>query len=328
MTWDCTKWATKEDPARQSDFGNLIGPYGCPRKFKYTKDGVDRDPFSVPWRRTMGTAVHHAIEVTLKSGHPPTHEEYTYMVLEGLEAERGNKPIDWKDARAELEVDKGARMAAAVVDDMAERAEEIVLTESSFTTCIGGFWFRGTLDILYRDRGGRLVLADWKTGAKAISKIVRDHGYQLGIYAHAVAFGEFEDGKRVSAHPDKMYIVQTQDMLAYTKGSRKKIWTQEEAEHWGVPMGGVAYPKPGDQKGPAWYEGQFSLERLKRLELSCSRMVQMVRNGHFPDSMSEKCGGCGFRPQCFTEGLSMGGDEQDRANDSLEGIDLSGLDDI
>ncbi len=98
---------------------------------------------------------------------------------------------DWEAARAEaaevLAVFAGSPAAAAL------RECEIVSREAPFVAAVADRASRGSIDILYRDKKGRLWVADYKTGREADDKKLRErYTPQARAYVRAVeqALGE------------------------------------------------------------------------------------------------------------------------------------------
>jgi ATP-dependent helicase/nuclease subunit A len=98
------------------------------------------------------------------------------------------KLAGWKTpvtADARDEVDGVLRLFAA--SPLAERLTTVAILgrEVPLLLAEGGKRWRGTIDLLYRDRGGVIVVVDYKTDASDEGAVLR-HGEQLGVYVRAV----------------------------------------------------------------------------------------------------------------------------------------------
>jgi hypothetical protein len=304
-TWNHKLFATEPDPCRQSDLANLCGPYGCPKKFNYMKlrgEVTEPDTRPVNWPRPMGTAIHEVIAFCLRQNLTGlSRDRFPDMILGELERELAGQPIDWQKTSQEAELASGSWQVHEALADIRTRARDLLLIEGEFLTKIGQFFFRGTIDLVFRDHAGRVVLLDWKTGGRPMHPVVRDHGYQLGIYAHALKHGTFR-GATVGLYPDDLYIVQTQEMVPYVKASRRTVWDASEAADLGVEVGTQCSFQPGQRRGPAWYRSNRTEADTSKLLESVSIAIRGVRRGTFYENISDRCAGCDFKVECLHGG--------------------------
>lgn len=227
-TWDYRRFGTSADPIRQSALGAFASQDGCGRRYRYERDaqaaGIERDRATVHWRSTMGTAVHRVIERALcrepmvsavLEGRLPSPQRVDEVLAEELVRAAEGRPIDWGDASEHLERVTGRWMAMGAMRTVAERAQRIVAVEAPFVVELDGYSMSGTIDLAYEPRGvapgSAIAMADWKTGERRPHQVVLDHGYQTGIYSHALAHGALwlgtEREMRIGLHPEAIHIV-------------------------------------------------------------------------------------------------------------------------
>lgn len=370
MAWDHRSYGSKSDPIRQSDLGAIAAAYSCPKQFAYRKGDTGRGPSSRAYgAQVIGTAVHEVIHRVLGQYQPddglpevPADEHLERAIRQEILREAAGRDIVWS-ARATLdsEVANALVMTRGALEHLRDHAARILVHEASFAVRIetkGGrdpYWLTGTIDMVYVDREGRLILADWKTGARVPSPIVMDHGYQLAIYAHALAEGVFfdakdreqvdtqlggdnwdtwaeEHGQRIGEYPDALYLVYLRDYLTYEKNGPKTgraVKRVEEAEYYGVQVGDKIVSQKGDRKGPAWYRSKRTPEDVARLKVSLTTIVGTIRLGRFVEHLGEPCEKCPYTSQCLTQGYAaVEGDAAREMERALKGIDTDGLEDL
>lgn len=226
--WDYRRFGSAADPIRQSALGAFASQDGCGRRYRYERDaeaaGIERDRATAHWRSTMGTAVHRVIERALcrepmvsavLEGRLPSPPRVDEVLAEELVRAAEGRPIDWGDASEHFERVTGRWMAMGALRTVAERAQRIVAVEAPFLVELDGYSMSGTIDLAYEPRGAEpgsaIAMADWKTGERRPHQVVLDHGYQTGIYSHALAHGALWPGTeremRIGLHPEAIHIV-------------------------------------------------------------------------------------------------------------------------
>lgn len=235
MTWDHRKYGTALDPVRQSDLSDLAGKYGCPAKFARRKRAAEQVRKSVPWRMAFGTAVHGAMEMALDET-MPDGAQLGAVYDHALRNVDGGLPVDWYDQDPAPVRDQGITMIRGALADLERRGVKPVESEAQFTASLAGYAKTGTIDLIYRrpiaDVG--IGFLDWKTGQMKPSQIDLDYGYQLGMYAHAVEFGDFDPFEESDGNPsygeapEEIAIVHLRDYLPYAKRTTITIDRPEE----------------------------------------------------------------------------------------------------
>ena len=133
--------------------------------------------------------------------------------------------------RAELEREAGEILRAFLSGGLAERfarverigAEVPLLVHDERADCA----YRGSVDLLYRDANGELVVADFKTDRTAERDELRaSYGSQLAVYADAV-----------------------QQALGLPQRPRTELWLLRSGEI--VPLDGPPPDPPGGDRGPS-----------------------------------------------------------------------------
>ena len=376
MGWDHRQYGSAADPIHQSDLNDISSAYGCSKRFQLRKEaeaiGVDPEWETTGAKRCLGTAVHEALRLYL-TGEPgrrvlagvmPRDEAIDHVVRREFEAAVGELDVRWKNASPEAEFRAAVHMVRGVLRDMAVRASEIALCEAPFRVIVEAgakeYVLEGTVDLVYRAReSGALVLTDWKSGDQKLPQVILDHGYQLGIYSHALAEGTFfpgtEDELRIGQFPDEMYVAHLRDFVPYSKVTEKVIARPEEAAFFGVeigtkvsvaPAGGRPAPKlrkdgtpykkrerktyvvevDRDQRGPVWYAARRTEQDIARLKHSLRKLVGGVRLGVLYENISEQCDRCVFKARCLNDGYGVAGDERKALEQMLGEMELDGLD--
>jgi superfamily I DNA/RNA helicase/RecB family exonuclease len=152
----------------------------CPLRWVLGAVGAEASPDTT---RTVGTAVHD-IAQRVAEGLPPSDAPAALAAeLDQLDLGPG-----WSDQRqrqaAQDMLDRFLRWHAA-------NGRELVGAEVDFDVTVGRARIKGQVDRLERDREGRLVVVDLKTGRTA-AKNTEEHG-QLAAYQVAIAAGGFGD---------------------------------------------------------------------------------------------------------------------------------------
>lgn len=260
-TWRHQSYGSEEDPIRQSDLSDLAGDYGCAKRFEFRKraeaEGIAAQFERAAGKTVKGTAVHETLKAYLSGAHGvrvlagevPRPEAvravYDRELQKAATTSDGRLlPIEWYGDDPEKMAAECVTMVHGVLADMPARASKIVAVEAPFLAQIGKYWLKGTIDVAYRPRAApeTLGLLDWKTGEQRLSQIILDHGYQTGIYAHALHTGVLfpNDENRAfapAAFPSEIFIVHLRDYLPYTKRQSKTIDRPEEVEFFGYPKG-------------------------------------------------------------------------------------------
>jgi superfamily I DNA/RNA helicase/RecB family exonuclease len=156
----------------------------CPLRWVLGAVGAEASPDTT---RTVGSAV-HAVAQQVAEGLPPADAPAVLAAeLDQLDLGPG-----WSDQRqrvsAQEMLDKFLRWHAA-------NGRELLAAEADFDVTVGRVRIKGQVDRLERDREGRLVVVDLKTG-KTAAKNTEEHG-QLAAYQVAIAAGGFGDHGRV-----------------------------------------------------------------------------------------------------------------------------------
>lgn len=350
MIWDFKKYGSVDDPIRQSDLNELASSYSCPKRFAFKKDeqfgGEAKGRERAYGTACIGTGVHETnaryLDPTksacarILAGELPSEEAVRRVLEEEVEKAAEGLPIEWKASR-DTEIAAGVAMVLGALRGTSERASEVVLVEAPFLVEIKiaakSYWLTGTVDLVYRPRENPfgLGLADWKTGQTRPSEIVLDHGYQLGIYAHALADGVFFPGTerevRLEQFPDELHIVHLRDYVPYAKAGSKKPTHRDELAHYGIEPGDkISYVK-GDMRGPAWHRARRTELDVQRLKASIRNIVSTVRLGRFVENLGDDCARCAFKHACLNEGFAVDGDAKKRLDLALRDVDFDGLGD-
>jgi superfamily I DNA/RNA helicase/RecB family exonuclease len=156
----------------------------CPLRWVLGAVGAEASPDTT---RTVGTAVHDVAQ-QVAEGLPPSDAPAVLAdELDQLDLGPG-----WSDQRqrqaAQDMLDRFLRWHAA-------NGRELVGAEVDFDVTLGRARIKGQVDRLERDREGRLVVVDLKTG-KTVAKNTEEHG-QLAAYQVAIAAGGFEEHGKV-----------------------------------------------------------------------------------------------------------------------------------
>lgn len=236
MAWDYRRFGSTADPIRQSALGAFASQDGCGRRYRYERDaeaaGVERDRPTAHWRPTIGTAVHAVIERALGrepmasavlEGRLPSPQRVDAVLGEELARAAEGRPIEWGDASLSLELTTARWMVLGALRTVSERASRIVAIEAPFSAELEGYALSGTIDLVYepREAPGELALADWKTGSRTPHQVVLDHGYQTGIYSHALEHGTLWPGTdretRLGRRPVAIHIVHLRAYAAHER---------------------------------------------------------------------------------------------------------------
>lgn len=369
MGWDHRQYGSKSDPIRQSDLGSIAAAYSCPKKFAYSKGEAPRASSRAYSPQVVGTAVHEVIHRVLNQYEPadglpsvPADNLLERALRQEMLREAAGRDIVWSGrATMDSEMEDAVVMTRGALEHLHQHAAKVLIHEAAFAVKIEAdrgkepYWLTGTVDCVFVDRDGRMVLADWKTGARVASPIVMDHGYQLAIYAHALAEGLFfpgqeretidaklssdewdawseTHGQRIGEYPDALYLVYLRDYLLYEKAGPKTgraVKRVEEAEFYGVHVGDKVVSQKGDRKGPAWYRSKRTPEDVARLKVSLKTIVGTIRLGRFVEHLGEPCEKCPYTAQCLNQGYApVEGDAARDMERALKGIDTDGLEDF
>jgi RecB family exonuclease len=341
MSWDPRKWGTRRDPLHQSDIKSLFGAWGCPRRFSYYKTeraeaaerGERYEPPTAHARRDLGTAIHETIARVLR--HEPTRRRLhgsdtvpTDASLRRALVEEFDRAVDGRPLyglkRGQTQLDllaDGVAMVHGALRTLSERMCETTFVEAPFIAPIDmgsgdPIWIEGTIDWIGINDEGCIVLADWKTGARTVPKMDRDRGFQLGLYAYAIAEGELFPGTpnavQIAEYPDELYIVECSDFVPYKKKGRKAVGTREAADFWGVPVGDKASYEAGDMRGPGWYRSERRLDDHDDMVCALRGIVSAVRAGHIYKTPGEVCERCPFYDACTSEGYEIDGEDAEQ----------------
>lgn len=236
--WDYRRFGTASDPIRQSALGAFASQDGCGRRYRFERDaeaaGVERERVTSHWRPTIGTAVHRVIERALSrepmvsavlEGRLPSAQRIDAVLEEELVGAAEGRPIEWGDASQSNERITARWMVLGALRTVSERAQRIVAVEAPFVVELDGYTMGGTIDLVYEPRGAEpgasIALADWKTGERRTHQVVLDHGYQTGIYSHALSSGVLYPGTeremRLGLHPESIHIVHLRSFASHER---------------------------------------------------------------------------------------------------------------
>ena len=345
--WNPRLYGTAADPVRQSHLDRLAGRFCCSRRFQFEREeeaaGGAGPRERVYGETIVGTAVHETIKRYLTAcpdrtleRRLPSNDRFAEVVREELDQAAGGLPIDWGKVRPDDAVRDAVAMVRGALLTLADRASAILLIEAPFLAQIDcgakePYWLKGTIDIVYRARDEGLGLADWKTGKQRPHPIALDHGYQLGIYAHALEHGVFWPGEErqveIGAFPQHIHLVHLRDFLPYQRRTRKRIKTADEAAFYGAEVGQTINCETGAPRGTGWYAARRSPADVARLKHSLRTIAGSVRLGRFLEHLGESCAKCPFKGPCLNDGWSVDGAEKRQLDAALRGVDLDGLDD-
>lgn len=347
--WDHRQYGTEADPIRQSDLVEIAGSYSCSKRFAYRKELEAEDQPTrerTSHKAAGGTAIHETIRTYLTdpraqervlAGVLPSDEAVASVICREMERAAEGLVVEWYDEDPVKWGLEALAMTKGALADVSRRAAEIVACEAEFVTPIAcddkTYYLRGTIDLVYRAKEtGALVLADWKTGEQRLPQVVLDHGYQLGIYAHALMHGALQRADGVSFSvgewPSELYIVHLRDHVPYQRATTKTAERPEECAFWDVARGSKVKLQKGDRRGPAWYAAQRTETDVARLRHSIRKIVSGVRLGVLYESIGEHCGKCPHAQRCLADGHAVRGDERRALEGALHGLDLEGLDEV
>lgn len=247
MSWNHRQFGTEADPIRQSALNAIASQEGCGKRYFLEREAESEGrvlPERFGWRMCIGTAVHAVLERALTktgdhvlAGKLPSRalvasvlEEELVRATRTAEEIAANKPgdatrINWRDDKPEVEKAEGVTMVLGALSTIAQRASEIVAVEAKFITKIDDYFVEGTIDLAYREREtGELALCDWKTGQRHVPRVVLDHGYQVGIYMHALEHGTLWPGTDRArcmgvAPTGGVQIVHLRDFVGYDRAA-------------------------------------------------------------------------------------------------------------
>ena len=152
----------------------------CPLRWVLGAVGAEAAPEAT---RTVGSAVHDVAQQVAEGLPPVDAPAVLDAELDGLDLGPG-----WFDQRQR---ERAQEMLAKFLAWHARGDRELVAAEEDFDVTVGRARLRGQVDRLERDREGRLVVVDLKTG-KTAPRDVDTHG-QLAAYQVAVAEGAFAE---------------------------------------------------------------------------------------------------------------------------------------
>lgn len=383
MGWDYRKFGTPSDPIRQSALGAIAGQNGCAKRYFYERQddaaGVVRTQRHY-WKGLLGTAGHAVLERALTragdevlAGRTGSLQQIQRVLEEeirkatrtpeelaadvdalaidpahvcGGDASR----VDWGDERnPSLRILERAHVIREALREVGRRAEIIVAVEAPFTVQIDEYHCMGTIDLVYIARDtGALVLVDWKFGDMRMPDVVRDYGYQFGVYAAALEHGTLWPGtdraRTFGVSPAEIYVVQLADyvpvlkarkVLDVMRAAQRPLTSAEVGDHTGLGGGSgkamlgalrklgyvenrragkasiwVPTPREDYPRGDdAWHRSARQADDEARLIVSIKNIVRSVRMGIGMERLGEQCGRCPYKAQCLGEGY-VAKDEQ------------------
>lgn len=260
-------------PYRQS----LLKLYSeCPRKFKLLNvDGIEAEKEeSVPL--IVGSNVHRLVDLFHK-----------------------RQPIDWK--RGEIPYHAWEQVKELVnVYTSNNRGMDVIRSEAKFECPINGYTITGTIDLVYRDEQGRIVLRDIKTDATEPSADFLARDIQFSIYYIGAIRG-------LGIQPDRMEWYHLRNLVPYKKTSTRN---------------GVQY-KPGDIRGDPSFIVSRRTEDIPTIEMEIRYIIQAIRFNIYPMRPLKighmcPCNHCEVRTFCQPHGQIV---EQQVEFDGLHGYE-------
>ena len=205
---------------------------------------------------SLGTLIHSVAE---QAGDSASVAELTEALERGWSELEFGAPWHGVGERA-----RAQRMLVALHDWLVDSRAEYTLLgrEQPFRVQVGDAQLSGAVDRLERDRAGRLVVVDLKTGKAKPSKAEVAAHPQLAAYQLAVSEGAFTDGRGV--------------------------------ESGGAVLVQVGAPTPGSQRQPPMSE--FSDPDWVRAELA--RIAQVLRGNTVTARPGKACARCAVRLSC------------------------------
>lgn len=96
---------------------------------------------------------------------------------------------------------------------------EIIGVEQHFKLDFDSYFLQGFIDLVYRNRDGKLICRDWKSGSKWTKRDIAEHAKQLYLYsAYCLeAYGQY---------PDQM------EFFHFREGNKKSIIPFKEEDYW------------------------------------------------------------------------------------------------
>lgn len=222
-TWDATQWGTWRDPIHKSDLNGIVGKFGCTEQFRRKKEERatgQRVYEKASGKLICGNATHAVIARILRS--EPAREaalsgKITFSAStierafsEEYERERAGREVDWYRDNPTKWIGEQVALLTGLINDLHNHVGKVHLVEAGFIVHLDGIWLTGMTDLVYSPPGSdKIALADWKTGAQKPHQIELDHGWESGIYSHAVHSGWFIPGENIApvegvAHRDSV----------------------------------------------------------------------------------------------------------------------------
>jgi len=250
MSFPFRQLGTAPFPFHKSYANNIVGDYGCPKRFRYEMDAAyDRGDSSPDEHETIsgkmaaGTAAHETIaralthaparDAILSGRWTPNRDNVKRVFWEEFERETGARKVVWYDDNESDVLDDAIHMIVGLLTRLHERVERVVLVEPGFIAQLGAYWLSGHIDLVYvpKHAPNRIAFADWKTGEKKPHQLELDHSWEAGVYSAALRHGTFlpresiehdvaangfhvaKVGAHVSTHPSR-YIAERQAIEA------------------------------------------------------------------------------------------------------------------
>lgn len=255
--WNSKLFASPSDPAHKSDLSDILGDYGCGRKFEFKRREAANDRAERRWneKAAVGNVTHAVSECAFASdkacaailaGHPLTAIER--VVDEECIAERGRYP---EETVSEKERHATVAMLKGLFVTMPKYAARILAVEAPFAARVGRYYIAGNIDQVFETHSGGIGITDLKTKAQKPSLIVLDHGFESGFYSHAIEHGWFLRNHAITTErlPDGTYKCTgpTATVIRSARADARRIAGNVETERLcklmeaGAPMPEYAY---------------------------------------------------------------------------------------
>lgn len=336
--WDHRRYGSEEDPTHKSD---LLEYSRCPRRFRFRKEdqyGAGRET-RIFARQIAGTAVHGSLERALPwaidQGKAPELHHLRQAYFESWYAalkKDGISEIELHWSKKDRPEPFHRRKIAELyhfLEAAPEHIAKVIAVEAQVVTMIGDFCMAGTIDIIFRTEEGQLAIADYKSGNRRPSRFRLNHGFEMGLYSHALRWGEvtLDNGEttKFGEYPKRIFLILTGDFLPQTRDSKRQIWMREECRHFRAAPGTTVQIRKGQRRGPGWYEAERSEVETAALARSVQQIIGSIRLGRFPPVLDDDCNHCMYRNACIAENYGPSAAERRQLDRALQALEPLGV---